>query len=402
MGVAVGVIAAVAAVSAQRGTAPAPQRQTAQTRAPQRVFPLPDLPREFDTAEGRIRVVAITKGLSHPWGLAFLPDDTMLVTERAGRLRVIHHGVLNPEPVAGVPVVHTGFLAGLLDIALHPGFATNHLVYLAYSKAGDNKTSTTAVVRGTWDGAALTNVKDVFVADAWSQTSTNYGSRLAFGPDGRLYVTVGDRGEQARAQNLGDDVGKVLRLNDDGSIPPDNPFVGKTGARPEIYSLGHRSQEGLAFNPQTGQLWENEDGPNGGDEVNIILPGRNYGWPTVSYGRDYPGPRVSPHPWLEGFEEPWLVWIPSPTPSGMAFYTGERFPRWKGNLFVGSMRYGEITGTGHLERIALNDKGEELRREWLLTELHQRIRDVRQGPDGLLYVLTEENDAALLRIEPAT
>jgi glucose/arabinose dehydrogenase len=365
------------------------------------VFRLPELPREFDTAEGPIRVVAVAKGLSHPWGLAFLPDGTMLVTERAGRLRAIRNGMLDPEPVAGAPAVQSGFLAGLLDIALHPEFATNQLVYLAYSKAGDNKTSTTAIVRGTWNGTALTKVNDIFIADAWSQTTTNYGSRLAFGPDGRLYVTVGDRGEQARAQNPGDDVGKVLRLNDDGSIPQDNPFVGKAGYRPEIYSLGHRSQEGLAFNPTTGQLWESEDGPNGGDEVNIILPGRNYGWPVVSYGRNYAGPRVSPHPWQEGFEEPWLVWIPSPTTSGMAFYTGDRFPRWKGNLFVGSMRYGEITGTGHLERIALNDKGEELRREWLLSDLHQRIRDVRQSPDGLLYVLTEENDAALLRIEPA-
>ncbi len=203
------------------------------------------------------------------------------------------------------------------------------------------------------------------------------------------------------AQDPNSDYGKVLRLRDDGSIPDDNPFVGKPGHKPEVYSLGHRDQLGLAIHPETGAVLSNENGPNGGDEINLILPGRNYGWPVLSYGRTYEGPRVSETPWKEGFDQPLVIWIPSIALSGMTFYTGDRFPAWKGNVFVGGMRYGEISSTGRLERIVFNRKMEEIRRESLLTELHQRIRDVRQGPDGLLYLLTEEADGALLRIEPA-
>jgi glucose/arabinose dehydrogenase len=202
------------------------------------------------------------------------------------------------------------------------------------------------------------------------------------------------------AQELGGHKGKVLRLRDDGSVPADNPFVGRAGARPEIYSFGHRNQLGLAIHPRTGAVWANENGPNGGDKINIILPGRNYGWPIVSLGRSYEGPwqgKLS----QEGIEPPVVYWMPAIAVSGMAFYTGDRFPAWKGNVFVGAMRMGEIPGTGHLERVVLNDKDEEMRRELLLTELHQRIRDVRQGPDGLLYLLTDENPGALLRLEPA-
>ena len=241
--------------------------------------------------------------------------------------------------------------------------------------------------------------------------NASYGSRIAFGRDGMMYVASGDRNRDLSSdlgqiateggQTPGTHFGKVLRLRDDGTVPPDNPFVAKAGYKPEIYSLGHRNPEGLVVQPQTGALWESEHGPNGGDEVNIILPGRNYGWPLVSYGRNYPGSRVGDHAWREGLEEPVLYWTPSIATSGMTFYDGDRFPAWKGNLFVGAMRVGEIPRTGHLERIVLNEKGEELRREWLLTDLKQRIRDVRQGPDGLLYVLTEEEDAALLKIEPA-
>ena len=347
----------------------------------------------------KIRVSVVTRGLSHPWSIAFLPDGDMLITERAGRLRIVRNGVLDPQPIAGVPAVRATFLVGLLDVAVHPKFAENGFVYLTYSKPGD-RGATTALARGRWKHGELVDVHDVFVADAWSRSNTNPGSRIVWAPDGTLLMTIGDRGEAARAQDPGDHVGKVVRLRDDGTVPPDNPFVGKAGHRPEIYSYGHRSPEGLVVHPQTGAIWETEQGPNGGDEVNVILAGHNYGWPLVSYGRDYGGPRVSEHAWREGIDEPVLVWLPSIATSGMTFYDGDKFPEWKGNLFVGGLRMGEINGTGHLQRIVLNGGGEELRREVLLGELKQRIRDVRQGPDGRLYVLTDEDQGALLRIEP--
>jgi glucose/arabinose dehydrogenase len=231
------------------------------------------------------------------------------------------------------------------------------------------------------------------------------GSAIAFGPDGMLYMTVGGAINSLttgkRAQDPSDHCGKLLRLRDDGSVPADNPFVGRAGYRPEIYSMGHRNQLGLAFHPQTGLLWASENAPQGGDEVNVILPGRNYGWPLVSYGQEYQGPRVTEKPWAEGMEQPEIVWIPSIAPSGMTFYGGDRFPSWKSNLFVASLQRGRILNSGHLERVVFNEGGQELRRESLLTDLKQRIRDVREGPDGLLYVLTEADEAALLRIEPS-
>jgi glucose/arabinose dehydrogenase len=366
--------------------------------------PLPDGPMVFDTAEQhKIQVSVVTRGLSHPWSLAFLPDGTMLVTERAGRLRVIRNGVLDPQPAAGLPPMHVRGLAGLMDIALHPKFADNKFLYFAYSKAGD-KGATLVLGRGRWNGTALVDVKDVFVADAWvtgtGPSDGSFGSRIIFGRDGMLYLTSGDRNIKAGGQNPDDHLGKIMRLRDDGSVPGDNPFAGRNGYRPEIFSLGHRNQQGLAVHPQTGELWSNEQGPNGGDEINVILPGRNYGWPLVSHGRTYAGPRQSEIPWREGMEQPIVVWVPSIAVSGMTFYTGDRFPRWKGNVFVGGLRTGEVPRTGHIERLVFNENGDELRRESLLTELRQRIRDVRQGPDGFLYVLTEEDEAALLKIEP--
>jgi len=360
---------------------------------------LPICPFTFDTAEQhKIRVVILTKGLSHPWGLAFLPDGNMLVTEREGRLRLIRDGVLDPKPIGGVPQVYAKQLSGLMDVALHPTFSENRLVYLTYTKPSGDKV-TTALARGRYGGGLLSDVRDIFVADSIDDGRAA-ASRIVFARDGSLYMTVGGTFDE-RAQNPNSHGGKVLRLRDDGTAPPDNPFVSRAGYKPEIFSMGHRNSLGLTIHPETGAVWENENGPNGGDEVNLILPGRNYGWPTVSYGRQYPGPRVSEHAWKAGMEEPLVVWLPSIGISGMTFYSGDRFPAWKGNLFVGSMRTGEINYTGHLERIVFNDKYEELRRESMLTDLRQRIRDVRQGPDGLLYVLTEEEDGALLRIEPA-
>jgi len=361
--------------------------------------PLPDKPMVFDTAEGqKIRVVVVTKELEYPWSAAFLPNGDMLVTERAGRLRIIRNGVLDPLPIPGGPAAYfagesgmPGAVHGYMDIALHPQFAQNRLLYLTYTKPLDEKRRTVALARGRFDGHALTDVRDIFVLD---EAGT---SRIAFGRDNTIYMTT--TGKDPQDPNT--QGGKVLRLRDDGSIPPDNPFVGQAGHKPEVYTLGHRSSLGLALNPGTGEMWQNENGPNGGDEINILKPGKNYGWPIVSYGRTYPGPWQSGTPRHDGFEPPVVYWMPAIAVSGMVFYTGDKFPKWKGDIFVGSLRTGEIPGTGHIERILFNEKMEELRREALLRELRQRIRDVRQGPDGLIYLLTDEKPGAVLRIEPA-
>jgi len=369
------------------------------------VPPLRDGPFIFDTAEQhKIRVSVVVKGLEHPWSLTFLPDGSVLVAERPGRLRLVRNvtgdAKLDPRPISGVPAVRLIGNSGLMDVALHPRFAENKLVYLTYNKPGPNKQIATALARGRLENGALTDVKDIFVADWLPEDANGYNSRIAFGRDGMLYVSNGASNSDS-AQDPKSHRGKIMRLRDDGTVPPDNPFVGRTGYRPEIYSMGHRNTLGLIVHPVTGALWNNENGPNGGDEINIILPGRNYGWPIASYGRTYEGPRVSEVPWREGTEQPIVFWVPSIAVAGMAVYTGDRFPAWKNNVFVGSMRTGEIPGTGHLERIVFNDKTEELRRETMLSELHQRIREVRQGPDGLLYLLTDEDAGALLRIEPA-
>jgi glucose/arabinose dehydrogenase len=359
--------------------------------------PLPKLPMEFDTAEGqRIRVSAVTTGLEYPFSLAFLPDGGMLVTERAGRLRLIRNGVLDPQPVAGAPASYwtgesgmPGAIHGYMDVTLHPKFSENKWIYIAYTKPTGGHI--VALARGHWDGKKIAETRDIFVTDEGG------AARLAFGADGTLYMSLTGNDPQD-PKTLG---GKVLRLRDDGTVPPDNPFVGKPGSRPEIYTLGHRGTLGLALHAISGQMWENENGPNGGDEINVLKAGANYGWPIVSYGRTYQGPWQSERPRHDGFEPPVVYWMPAIAPSGMAFYTGDRLGKWKGDVFVGSLRTGEIPGTGHLERILFNEKMQELRRESLLTELHQRIRDVRQGPDGLLYVLTDEKPGAVLRIEPA-
>jgi glucose/arabinose dehydrogenase len=331
--------------------------------------------------------------------MAFLPDGRILVTERPGRIRVVRHGQLDRAPVGGVPVVRTRGLQGLMDIALHPRFAENHWVYLAYHKpAGDD--GATALARATWNGTALVDVRDVFESGA---TGTE-ASRIAFGLDGMIYMTIsapGNGPDVGRSQLTNDYAGKIVRLRDDGGIPADNPYYGRHGYKAGIFTTGHRNGHALAVNPETGELWATEQGPSGGDEINIIHRGKNYGWPIVSYGRSYWGPRISPRPSRDGFEDPSVVWLPSIGITGMTFYTGDRFPHWKRNVFVGGLRQGGIPRTGQLQRIVFNDEWEELRREPLLVELHQRIRDVRQGPDGLLYMLTAENEGALLRIEPA-
>jgi glucose/arabinose dehydrogenase len=374
--------------------------------------PLGDGPFQFETYEQRkIRVSVVTKGLSHPWSLAFLPGGDMLITERVGRLRLVRKGVLDPNPVAGIPrVVSQSTMAGLMDIALHPQFEQNRLVYISYHKpialgkdasGRDFPIASNSILRGRWDGKALTEVTDIFV----SEDVDTEMSRIAFDRGGLLYMTIGGPGTGPpasldRPQHGNDDAGKILRMRDDGSVPPDNPFVAKTGYHPRVFTMGHRTQLALAMNPFTGEMWAGEQGPNGGDEVNILRAGRNYGWPFVSDGRDYRGHYLSPTSYRDGMERPHILWVPSIAVSGMMFYTGDRFPNWRRNLFVGGMREGEIARTGQLQRIVFNDNWDELRRESLLRDLHQRIRDVRQGPDGLIYVLTEEDQAALLRIEP--
>jgi glucose/arabinose dehydrogenase len=365
--------------------------------------PVPPLgagPFVLDTAEQhKIRVTVVTKGLEHPWALVFLPDGSMLVTERPGRIRVIRDGVLDPKPLGGVPQPRTKGNGGLMDIALHPRFPENHLVYFAYDKLVDGDKGAPTVARGRLEGAVLTEVRDLVVSDSYEGTG-GLSCRIVFGRDGMLYMATGGNVGFV-AQEPGSLRGKILRVRDDGTVPPDNPFIGRAGYRPEIYTLGHRNSLGLLVNPETGVIWNHENGPNGGDKVNVIVPGHNYGWPVVSFGRDYAGPRISDYPVKEGMDAPLVVWVPSIAVAGMTLYTGDRFPNWKGNLLVGSMRTGEIPGTGHLERIVFNAQTQEMRRESMLGELHQRIREVRQGPDGNLYLLTDEDDGALLKIEPA-
>jgi aldose sugar dehydrogenase len=359
-------------------------------------LPFPDGPEVFETLGPAIRVVPIVKGLEEPWSLAFLPNGDMLVTERPGRLRIVRKGVLDPKPIAGTPQVWATGQGGLLEVAPHPDFAKNRVLYLTYSKSGERgpTMATTALARARFDGTTLTDLRDIFVADNWNTGNPHFGSKIAFGRDRMLYMTVGERGDRNRAQDTTIHGGKVLRLRDDGTVPPDNPFVGRTGFRPEIYSYGHRNPQGLTFHPETGALWETEHGPQGGDELNIIMPGKNYGWPVVTLGREYTGEIISPQPARADIEQPVMAWLPSLGLSGMVFYTGNAFPAWKGNLFVGGLSGQQIV------RVVFTDKG-PVGREALIGSLRQRIRDVRQGPDGLLYLVVGEPAGGVLRIEPA-
>jgi glucose/arabinose dehydrogenase len=351
-----------------------------------------------------IRVSVVTRGLRQPWSMVWLPDGDALITERAGQLRVMRDRVLDPVPIDGLSALP---IDRLFDIALHPDFAQNRLVYMTYIKRGDHPDgtdtywATTALFRGRFNGSSLEDVEEIFEADAWRELTGGDASRILFAPDGRLFISSSHRRDPDAPQDPSTHVGKILRLEDDGSVPDDNPFVGRAGYKPEIWSTGHRTVLGLTFHPQTGELWETENGPQGGDEVNIIVAGGNYGWPLVSYGRDYDGTAAAPRPWREDLIAPELFWVPSIAASSIAFYSGAAIPAWEGNLFAGAMTVGRIGGTGRVDRIVFADNGGEIRRESLLGELHQRIRYVREGPDGLLYLLTDEQDGELLVIEPA-
>jgi glucose/arabinose dehydrogenase len=383
----------------------------APARAQQQSPPAIEGPQILDVQGGKIRVVPIATGLFHPWSLAFTDARTILVTERNGRLRMIRDGVLAQEPIWSSPTPPGDGNDALHFLAVHPKFAQNQLVYVSYPKRGE-RGITLAVAHGRMSGAKLTDVQEIFVADAW-ETGGNLAGRIYFTPESLLYVTVGDRdrlccngGEdnslRMKAQSLENHVGKTLRLRDDGTVPPDNPFIGRAGAKPEIFTYGHRNGYGLAVNPETGELWQAEIGPMGGDEVNILLSGHNYGWPLVSTGRNYTGTLVSDQPWARpGMDNPRIHWVPSISPSSIIFYTGDKFPKWKNNLFVGSLTQQQLI------RIAFHQPSQAERREALLGPLHQRIRDVQMGPDGYIYVATERAisgataDGMVLRIEPA-
>ena len=362
-----------------------------------------DGPWTVEAAEGvKIRMSVVTKGLVNPWSFAWLPDGSMLITERPGRLRLLKNGVLDPTPISGAPVVKAQRLSGLMDVALHPKFAENHILYLTYNKGREDGMMATVLARGRLEGNALKDVKDIFVAEPWWDGAGGSASRIVFGRDGMLYITTGSGGGANFAQGQEKNIhkGKVLRLKDDGTVPPDNPFVKQPEFKPEIYSWGHRNSLALIVHPVTGELWNSENGPNGGDEINIVKAGKNYGWPTVSMGRSYEGPWQGKFE-KDGMEGPLVYWMPAIAASGLMIYTGDKFPQWRNNAFVGAMRYGEIPNTGHLQRIVFNEKTEEIRREMLLTEFRQRIRDVKQGPDGFVYLLTDENPGVLLKLEPA-
>jgi glucose/arabinose dehydrogenase len=357
----------------------APERLQAQ--APRSPTPEP--------VEGAVRVETVARGLEHPWALEFLPDGRMLVTERPGRVRIVERDGRLSEPFAGVPRVLARGQGGLLDAALDPRFADNRLVYLSYAEPGEGGTAGTAVARGRLGDGRLEDVQVIYRQQPKVEGANHFGSRLVFAPDGTLFVALGERFDySAQAQDLSSGLGKIMRINSDGSVPRDNPFVGRAGAQPEIWSYGHR------LHPQTGQLWSVEHGARGGDELNRPEAGKNYGWPVISYGVHYSGAKIGEGTAKPGMEQPLYYWDPVIAPSGMVFYTGEAFPDWRGSILIGSLR------PGLLVRLRLED-GRVAREERYLADLDERIRDVRQGPDGLLYLLTDSRDGRSLRVLPA-
>jgi glucose/arabinose dehydrogenase len=352
------------------------------------------------------RVVTVVEGLVNPWSIAWLPNGDMLVTERPGRLRIVRDGKLLPDAVPGVPAVRVVGQGGLQDVAVHPDFASNRLVYLSFAKPNaDGTQGTTAVVRGRLENDRLNGVEEIFEAQPYSERPGHYGARMVFDGDGHLFLSSGDRMappagnlEAHPAQDLTDHHGSILRLNEDGSVPKDNPFVGRPNVRPELWTSGNRNPQGLALHPETGDLWETEHGPQGGDELNLIRPGVNYGWPVITYGMNYGvgtdiGGRVR-----DGMEQPAAFWVPSIAPSGLMIYTGDKFPMWKGNAFVGGMS-GQYQ---QLSRVMLD--GTRVTNREALLHGNMRIRDVRQGPDGFIYIATDNilgNPSSIVRLEPA-
>jgi glucose/arabinose dehydrogenase len=339
------------------------------------------------------RVVKLVDGLDYPWSLAFLPDGRMLVTERPGRLRIVKDGKLQAQAISGLPQVTPHGQGGLHDVVLHPRYAENNLIYLAYAARGVDGVGT-ELARGKLTGDRLENVQVLFRQQPKGRSGNHFGGRIVFDRASYVYLTLGDRGEMERAQKPDDHAGSVIRLHDDGRVPADNPFVGKPGWKPEKYTLGHRNQQGAALHPETGILWTHEHGPQGGDEVNVIRAGANYGWPVITYGANYgTGTKIGEGTVKAGMMQPIHYWVPSIAPSGMAFYTGDKFPRWRGDLFVGALK------DQMLVRLKL-DGEKVVREERLLKGMIGRIRDVRVGPDGYIYLLTDESPGGIYRLEP--
>ena len=347
------------------------------------------------TELGSIDYQIVTSGLEHPWSLAFLPDGRYLVSERPGRLRVIEaDGRLNPQAVGGLPAIKASGQGGLLDVVLHPDFEQSRWVYFSYNEAGPSGMGT-AVARGRLRGMRLHETQVLFRLMPKSSTGRHFGSRLVFDRQGYLFITLGDRGERPRAQDLADHAGSVIRLHDDGRIPSDNPFVGREGALAEIFSYGHRNIQGATLHPQTGRLWTHEHGPQGGDEINLPQAGVNYGWPVITHGVNYViGTQIGEGTHKPGMAQPLYYWVPSIAPSGMAFYRGDALPYWQDDLFIGSLKFGLLV------RLRIRD-GEVVHEERLLEGELGRIRDVRLGPDGLLYLLTDAGNGRLVRLRPA-
>ena len=360
-----------------------------------------------DAQSHAFEVVTVAEGLQNPWSMDWLPNGDMLITERPGRLRVVREGVLEPEPVPGVPAVRARGQGGLLEIAVHPDYASNQLVYMTIAKPSldpDQAEGTTALVRARFDGNQLTEVEEIFEARAWSTTGGHYGSRIVFDGEGHLFMSIGDRQapplmatvREHPAQDRSNHQGTILRLNLDGSVPADNPFVGQEGILPEIWSYGHRSPQGMAINPLTGDLWENEHGPMGGDELNLIRPGANYGWPVVGFGINYNGARIHLSETSDEMEAPRHFWVPSIATSGLMFYDGDQFPGWRGHAFVGGLAGEQL--------VRLPVDGEDVLGRVVMLDNLGRIRDIRQGPDGFIYVAVDSREGAptrVVRLEPA-
>lgn len=338
-------------------------------------------------------VASLASGLEHPWGMVFIGRGELLITERSGQLSLVNLKLGTSDRVSGLPRIAARGQGGLLDLALHPDFATNRLLYFSFSAAGPGGAGT-EVARGRLQGKELHDVEVIFKAFPKSNGGRHFGSRLLFDPQGYLYITLGERGVREQAQTLSTHPGSIVRLHDDGAIPGDNPFVGVEGARPEIFTYGNRNPQGMALQPGTDLIWTHEHGPQGGDEVNVVVAGTNYGWPVITHGRNYgTGTKIGEGTHKEGMQQPLYQWTPSIAPSGMAFYSGDRFPKWDGDLFVGSLKFGLLVRL-HIEG------GGVLSEERLLHGRFGRIRDVRVGPDGLLYLLTDEKNGQLLRLEP--
>lgn len=366
------------------------QDPTAAAQGPAQASPQPE------SIEGVVRAETVAEGLVHPWALAFLPDGRLLVTERPGRLRIVSMDGTLSEPLTGVPEVMASGQGGLLDVALDPDFATNRLVYLSFAEAGEDQTNGTAVARGRLGDAGLENTTVIYRQRPKVNSRGHFGSRLVFSNDGKLFITQGDRqATQFRvlAQDLTKGMGKVMRVNPDGSIPEDNPFVGREDAQPEIWSYGHRNVQAAALHPETGQLWTVEHGARGGDELNHPEAGKNYGWPVITYGVDYSGAKIGEGTTKEGMEQPVYYWDPVIAPSGMAFYTADVIPGWQGSVLIGSMT------PGALVRLVLED-GRVVTEERYLGDLDERIRDVQVGPDGFVYVVTDSEMGRVLRVRP--